>query len=187
VKNSLHSPLLGDLSVKGATGALIHVIGGPDLSLEEATRVADVVTRQMRHDARIIWGARIIPDFAGYVRVLLIVTGLEGNSAVLPGFRGNIEIFEDVDWNSLHLYRLDSTVGDAAQDEGDLARASPALRTLNSGKPTQNSIDTSVPDSENPNIDEEPSISLLSTNVSGTQPLQGLGLKKIESTSSAST
>ncbi len=187
VKNSLHSPLLGDLSVKGATGALIHVIGGPDLSLEEATRVADVVTRQMRHDARIIWGARIIPDFAGYVRVLLIVTGLEGNSAVLPGFRGNIEIFDDVDWNSLQLYRLDSSENDAVQTEGHSTRVSQTIGSTDSGKSAKIHTDSPQTISDNPNNDQEPSISLISSSVSGNEPLRGLGLKKVESASSAST
>lgn len=183
VKNSLHSPLLGDLSVKGATGALIHVIGGPDLSLEEATRVADVVTRQMRHDARIIWGARIIPDFAGYVRVLLIVTGLEGNSAVLPGFRGNIEIFDDVDWNSLQLYRLDSSETDIGQTK----EHSQPIPPFESEKSIKVHIDSSPTISDNPNSDQKPSISLIGSSVSGNEPLRGLGLKKVESASSAST
>jgi len=125
VKNALYSPLLGDLSVKGATGALIHVIGGPDLSLDEATRVAQIITRQMRHDARIIWGARVLPDFTGYVRVLLIVTGLEGNSAVLPGFSGNPSILEGINWDTLNLYRIDKCVEDnPAYKEKPLAKLS---------------------------------------------------------------
>ncbi|MFW9935557.1 MAG: hypothetical protein ACFFDU_08695, partial [Candidatus Thorarchaeota archaeon] len=187
VKNSLHSPLLGDLSVKGATGALIHVIGGPDLSLEEATRVADVVTRQMRHDARIIWGARIIPDFAGYVRVLLIVTGLEGNSAVLPGFRGNVEIFEDVDWTSLQLYRLDATVTERAPKPGEPAKTGEVISSINTEELMPRVPDSANGKSESTNADQEPAISLIGSPVAGAEPLRGLGLKKIESTSSAST
>ncbi|MFX1509870.1 MAG: cell division protein FtsZ [Promethearchaeota archaeon] len=187
VKNSLHSPLLGDLSVKGATGALIHVIGGPDLSLEEATRVADVVTRQMRHDARIIWGARIIPDFAGYVRVLLIVTGLEGNSAVLPGFRGNVEIFEDVDWTSLQLYRLDATGTEHAQKPGEQAKTGEVISSIKTEELTQRALDSTNGKSESTTADQEPAISLIGSPIAGAEPLRGLGLKKIESTSSAST
>jgi len=179
VKNALHSPLLGDLSVKGATGALIHVIGGPDLSLEEATQVADVVTRQMRHDARIIWGARVIPDFAGYVRVLLIVTGLEGNSAVLPGFRGNVEIFDDVDWGTLQLYRIDAPLDDTSVTEvttPDIAiDSNNSLSTLGVDEvPKENSLPIDSNDS---------SMSSLTSTIIGNGPLHGLGLKKIESTS----
>jgi cell division protein FtsZ len=186
VKNALHSPLLGDLSVKGATGALIHVIGGPDLSLEEATQVADVVTRQMRHDARIIWGARIIPDFAGYVRVLLIVTGLEGNSAVLPGFRGNIEIFDDVDWGTLQLYRIDGPTDMTQSSETTAVRMTLGIEETSSATPVQ---DESEGSQEKDFIPQSPAptISTLGSSIIGTEPLQGLGLKKIESASSASS
>ena len=186
VKNALHSPLLGDLSVKGATGALIHVIGGPDLSLEEATRVADVVTRQMRHDARIIWGARIISDFAGYVRVLLIVTGLEGNSAVLPGFRGNIEIFDDVDWNSLQLYRLDSTTSGTDQEESSPAMIS-RVGNVEHILPAEIESDGSAENMPIDNQQPHPSLTEFHSGIVANEPLQGLGLKKIESASNASS
>jgi cell division GTPase FtsZ len=185
VKNALHSPLLGDLSVKGATGALIHVIGGPDLSLEEATQVADVVTRQMRHDARIIWGARIIPDFAGYVRVLLIVTGLEGNSAVLPGFRGNIEVFDDVDWGTLQLYRIDAPA-DTSQGLETIEGSTQGIEGISSASSMHE--DSAVLEEEDPTPQSASSaISTLASSIIGNEPLQGLGLKKIESASSASS
>lgn len=187
VKNALHSPLLGDLSVKGATGALIHVIGGPDLSLVEATRVADVVTRQMRHDARIIWGARVVPDFAGYVRVLLIVTGLEGNSAVLPGFRGNVEIFEDVDWNALHLYRLDALSSSAMQETESLHSLSPSRGRVSPTISLELDSDDSSENIIRPIHHPESSLLSIASSISDGEPLHGLGLKKMESTSSASS
>lgn len=187
VKNALHSPLLGDLSVKGATGALIHVIGGPDLSLDEATRVADVVTRQMRHDARIIWGARIISDFAGYVRVLLIVTGLEGNSAVLPGFRGNIEIFDDVDWNALQLYRIDSPAGIVAHSSDSSQDGTHLVRNERIITPQVVESDESNEQIIRPHPQTEISPISINAGILTNEPLQGLGLKKIESASSASS
>jgi cell division protein FtsZ len=185
VKNALHSPLLGDLSVKGATGALIHVIGGPDLSLEEATRVADIVTRQMRHDARIIWGARVLPDFTGYVRVLLIVTGLEGNSAVLPGFRGHVEVFEGLDWGTLQLYRLDGHLASPhVPSEGRLP--------IGVGEDSANMFPESPTDRiENKEPAEraeelfEPQALLGQFESLEGEPLGGLGLKRVESASSA--
>jgi cell division protein FtsZ len=185
VRNALHSPLLGDLSIKGATGALIHIIGGPDLSLEESTRVAEIVTRQMRHDARIIWGARIIPEFAGFVRVLLIVTGLEGNSAVLPGFRGNIEIFDDIDWSTLQLYRLD-----VQSDTPNLQTEDPITTKMlktktTSSKPSGPIDEEQSPDSWLPSHDGTQQSQFKIDALNG-NPLYGLGLKKIESTSDTS-
>ena len=141
----------------------------------------------MRHDARIIWGARIISDFAGYVRVLLIVTGLEGNSAVLPGFRGNIEIFDDVDWNALQLYRIDSPVdivshsSDSSQDGTHIVRNDRVITPQVVESDESNvQIIRPLPQSEIPPLSINPGIL---TN----EPLQGLGLKKIESASSASS
>ncbi|MHA1754121.1 MAG: cell division protein FtsZ, partial [Candidatus Odinarchaeia archaeon] len=46
VKNALDSPLL-DIDYDGATGALIHVVGGEDLTLEEANYVAEIITERM--------------------------------------------------------------------------------------------------------------------------------------------
>jgi hypothetical protein len=185
VRNALHSPLLGDLSVKGATGALIHVIGGPDLSLEEATRVADIVTRQMRHDARIIWGARVLSDFTGYVRVLLIVTGLEGNSAVLPGFRGHVEVFDGLDWGALQLYRLDANLASfpvpaegrlpvgTEEDYSDVFPAGPV-----------NAVENKETVERTEEIPEPPVLLSPFESLEG-EPLGGLGLKRVESASSA--
>ncbi len=155
--------------------------------MDEATRVADVVTRQMRHDARIIWGARIISDFAGYVRVLLIVTGLEGNSAVLPGFRGNIEIFDDVDWDALQLYRIDSPSGivaqssDSSQDGAQLIR-NVRLTPLHIVESDDSNVQIIRPHPQT----EIPPISI-NSGILTDEPLQGLGLKKIESATSASS
>ena len=155
--------------------------------MDEATRVADVVTRQMRHDARIIWGARIISDFAGYVRVLLIVTGLEGNSAVLPGFRGNIEIFDDVDWNALQLYRIDTPAGIVAQSSDSSQDGAHLVRNDRIITPQGAESDESNEQIIRPHPQTEiPPISI-NAGILTNEPLQGLGLKKIESASSASS
>ncbi|MEM3526224.1 MAG: cell division protein FtsZ [Candidatus Jordarchaeaceae archaeon] len=88
VKNALDCPLL-DVDIVGATGALIHVTGGPDLTLAEATGVAELITDKMIDDANVIWGARKDPRMEGMIRVILILTGvtspqLLGPSEVMP-------------------------------------------------------------------------------------------------------
>jgi cell division protein FtsZ len=40
VKEALSSPLLGEISVKESKGALIRVVGGPDMTVDEAQRAA---------------------------------------------------------------------------------------------------------------------------------------------------
>ena len=87
VKGALNNPLL-DISYEGATGALIHVIGGPDLTLEEISRVGELVTDSMDDDANCIWGARIDENMKGKLMVMTIITGVQspwlvGNSDAL--------------------------------------------------------------------------------------------------------
>lgn len=83
VRKALSNPLL-DVEYRGATGALIHVTGGPDMTLEEANLVGDLVTKELDKDAQVIWGARIDPKFEGKIRVMTIVTGVKSPHVLGP-------------------------------------------------------------------------------------------------------
>ncbi|HII17143.1 TPA: cell division protein FtsZ [Candidatus Woesearchaeota archaeon] len=76
VRGALNNPLL-DISYKGATGALIHVSGGPDLTLEEINRVGELVTDSLDADANVIWGARVADELKGKLTVMTIITGVK--------------------------------------------------------------------------------------------------------------
>lgn len=76
VKGALSNPLL-DISYEGATGALIHVAGGPDMTLEEVSRVGELVTESLDDDANVIWGARVCDDMKGKLTVMTIITGVK--------------------------------------------------------------------------------------------------------------
>ncbi len=75
VQKALNNPLL-DVDVTGATGALINVSGGLDMTLDEAKTVVETVSQKMSEEARIIWGAQISEDLGKTVRCMLIVTGV---------------------------------------------------------------------------------------------------------------
>lgn len=75
VRGALANPLL-DINYEGATGALIHVWGGPDLTLDEINRVGTLVTESMDQDANVIWGARVSDDMKGKLMVMTIITGV---------------------------------------------------------------------------------------------------------------
>jgi len=75
VQQALSHPLL-DVDYKGATGALVHVTGGPDLKLEEFDAIGRTVAENLNQDAQVIIGARINKDFVGKVRVITIMTGV---------------------------------------------------------------------------------------------------------------
>ena len=82
VRNALRSPLL-DVDYAGATGALIHVTGDSQMTIEEANRVGEIVTEMMDNDALVIWGARVNPEQNGKLKVTLVMTGVE--SPQIPG------------------------------------------------------------------------------------------------------
>ncbi len=75
VKGALENPLL-DINYEGATGALIQVIGGPDMTLEEISGVGELVTESLDEDANVIWGARVQEDMKGKLMVMTIITGV---------------------------------------------------------------------------------------------------------------
>jgi cell division protein FtsZ len=76
IKNALNSPLL-EVEWNGATGALIHITGGPDMSLAESNKVGEIVSEKMSKEANVIWGARVDPRLSGVLRVMLILTGVK--------------------------------------------------------------------------------------------------------------
>lgn len=76
VEKAINNPLL-DVDISGATGALVNVCGGSDMTLEEARKVVETISKKLDEEARIIWGAQISEDLGGAMKVLLIVTGVK--------------------------------------------------------------------------------------------------------------
>ena len=84
VRNALRSPLL-NVDYVGATGALIHVTGDSQMTIEEANRVGEIVTEMMEDNALVIWGARVNPEHDGKLKVTLVMTGVN-SPHILSGF-----------------------------------------------------------------------------------------------------
>jgi len=78
VEKALSNPLL-DVDISGANGALINVIGGEDMTLDEARKVVETITEKLDEDARVIWGAQIYKDMEKTIRTMLIVTGVKSS------------------------------------------------------------------------------------------------------------
>ena len=75
VHETLNHPLL-DIEIDGATGALIHVTGGPYMTLEQANQVCDLMTARLSPNANVIFGARQDPAFGDTIKVMSIITGV---------------------------------------------------------------------------------------------------------------
>lgn len=82
VAKAMANPLI-DVDYNGGTGALIHITGGPDMKLDEATLIGGYVSEKLDPEAQVIWGARIDPNFKGKIQVITIVTGV--NSPFILG------------------------------------------------------------------------------------------------------
>tara|TARA_Y100000310_G_scaffold293782_1_gene323655 strand:+ start:22756 stop:23844 length:1089 start_codon:yes stop_codon:yes gene_type:complete len=76
VKGALNNPLL-DVSYEGATGALINVIGGPDMTLEDINQIGELVTETLDDNANVMWGARVQDDMEGKIQIMTIITGVK--------------------------------------------------------------------------------------------------------------
>jgi cell division protein FtsZ len=75
VKSAMQHPLL-DVDYNGGTGALIHIAGGPGMTLSEVTKAGNLISSELDPSAQVIWGARVDPELEGRIRVMTIVTGV---------------------------------------------------------------------------------------------------------------
>jgi len=76
VEKALQNPLL-DVDVTGATGALVNIVGGPDMSLDETRQILETINQHLNKEAKLIWGAQLSEDMEKTIRVMLIVTGVK--------------------------------------------------------------------------------------------------------------
>jgi cell division protein FtsZ len=83
VNDAMNHPLL-DVDYRGASGGLVHITGGPDLTLKEAEGIADNITERLDASANVIWGARIQEEYKGKVRVMAIMTGVQSAQVLGP-------------------------------------------------------------------------------------------------------
>ena len=76
-QQAISSPLLDNVSISGATGVLINIVGGDDLTLGETTQISEIIHDAAGDEAEIIFGAASDPAMHGEVRVTVIATGFD--------------------------------------------------------------------------------------------------------------
>ncbi len=76
-QQAISSPLLDNVSIQGASGVLINIIGGSDLTLGEATQINEIIHDAVGDEAQIIFGTGNDPRMDGEVRVTVIATGFD--------------------------------------------------------------------------------------------------------------
>jgi cell division protein FtsZ len=75
VEKALTNPLI-DVDISTATGALINISGGENLTLDESRLIVEKVAESLDGKAKIIWGAQIYKDLEKTIRTMVIVTGV---------------------------------------------------------------------------------------------------------------
>lgn len=79
--NAISSPLLEDVSINGATGIIINITGGPDLSIHEVNEATTLIMEAAHPDAEIIFGTVIDEAMGDAVKITVIATGLNAPAA----------------------------------------------------------------------------------------------------------
>ncbi len=89
-QEAISSPLLDEVSIRGARGVLINITGGLDLAIDEVTQISSIIQEEAGDEAEIIFGAVHDPDLEGKVRVTVIATGFDTadeEKVIRPDFR----------------------------------------------------------------------------------------------------
>jgi cell division protein FtsZ len=75
-KSTLNQRLL-DVDYTGASGMLLHLTGGPDMTLGEANEAGELLSQNVDSKANVIWGARMDPAYEGRLEAIAIFTGIK--------------------------------------------------------------------------------------------------------------
>ncbi|HIG96586.1 TPA: cell division protein FtsZ [Candidatus Woesearchaeota archaeon] len=103
VKDTLEHPLL-DVNYEGAKGCMLHIEGGPDLTLGDAIKTGETLTQSFDPTSGIKVGARVNPNMRETIRVTAIITGV----------RSPYIFKKDDDSSGLDLAATSSSSGDSA-------------------------------------------------------------------------
>lgn len=79
-QDAVASPLLDNVSIRGAKGVLINITGGPDLAIDEVTDISTMIQEEAGDEAEIIFGAVQDSSMEGEIRVTLIATGFDSTA-----------------------------------------------------------------------------------------------------------
>jgi cell division protein FtsZ len=76
-QQAIASPLLDNVSVSGATGVLVNITGGDDLTLGDVHQIVEIVKDAVGDEAEIIFGTVNEKAMQGECRVTVIATGFD--------------------------------------------------------------------------------------------------------------
>jgi cell division protein FtsZ len=83
-EKAIANPLLDGVSMKGAKGVIVSIVGGDDMRLMEVDEAASHIKELVDADANIIWGSAFNSALQGKIRVSVVATGIEAEAASAP-------------------------------------------------------------------------------------------------------
>jgi len=124
-QKAISSPLLEDLSIRGARGILINITATPDITMEELREICGVVQDEAHEEAIIKWGLVYDEGLEDEIRVTVIATGL-GKRAELekPAWAATGQPSEDLEIPT--ILRTPEPVRPAAAAEARQGNAKPS-------------------------------------------------------------
>ena len=133
---AISSPLLENICIDGATGIIINVTGGPDLTLWEVNEASTLITEAAHPDAEIIFGAVIDENMGDNVSVTVIATGFGTVAAKTASeqISGRLQSATEQQLTSAGLSRLTQSMNQPVQD---LAPLSQSFENINLSLDTQ--------------------------------------------------
>ena len=83
-EKAIANPLLDGVSMRGAKGVIVSIIGGEDMRLMEVDEAASHIKELVDPDANIIWGSAFNPELEGKIRVSVVATGIDAEAVSAP-------------------------------------------------------------------------------------------------------
>ena len=82
---ALNNPLIDDYTLQGAKGLLVNITGGKDLTLFDVDQAVNKIRAEVDPEAELIFGALKDESLNGKMRVSIVATSLDGQSASTKG------------------------------------------------------------------------------------------------------
>lgn len=134
VRQAVQSPLL-ETDIEGATGVIINVTGGLDISLSEVAEASKLVQDVVDSSANIIFGAGVDEELGDKVVVTIIATGFNGHTQRTPEFDMGAKLF---DANAFHATAEESKKEDLNSIRAEIAaEPAPAREPVMAGARTE--------------------------------------------------
>ncbi len=124
-KLAINSPLL-ETSINGASGIIMNVTGGSDMTLHEVTEAAQVIHDAVAEDAIVTFGSVIDDRIQGEIQITVIATGFEMKTPELQQKKEAVKSLSAADFFS-SSFNTGASLNPAPTQQGVMPQPKPAI------------------------------------------------------------